>query len=194
MAGEVRRLVRPHDPAEALVGARIRALRQAAGLTLAAVAEQAGLTKGFLSRLERDEVSPSVASLVSVCAALGVPVGQLFDAPATSLVRAEEAAPINFGGSGVREVLLTAGTQRSLQVIRSVVEPGGGGGDELYSLACEAEFVHVLRGRLRLTLPGEVVELRSGDAFTMPGVTPHTWLNPSATQSCEVLWVLTPAP
>ena len=194
MAGEVRRLVRPHDPAEALVGARIRALRQTAGLTLAAVAEQAGLTKGFLSRLARDEVSPSVASLVSVCAALGVPVGQLFDAPATSLVRAEEAAPINFGGSGVREVLLTAGTQRSLQVIRSVVEPGGGGGDELYSLACEAEFVHVLRGRLRLTLPGEVVELRAGDAFTMPGVTPHTWLNPSATQSCEVLWVLTPAP
>ena len=194
MAGEVRRGARPHHPAEAHIGARLRSARQAAGLTLAAVAEQAGLTKGFLSRLERDEVSPSVASLVSVCAALGVPVGQLFDAPATSLVRAEEAAPINFGGSGVREVLLTAGTQRSLQVIRSVVEPGGGGGDELYSLACEAEFVHVLRGRLRLTLPGEVVELRSGDAFTMPGVTPHTWLNPSATQSCEVLWVLTPAP
>ena len=194
MAGEVRRLVPPHDPAEALVGARLRAARQAAGLTLAAVAARSGLTKGFVSRLERDEVSPSVASLVTVCAALGIPVGQLFDAPATSLVRLADAPPINFGGSGVREVLLTAGTQRQLQVIRSVVEPGGGGGDELYSLACEVEFVHVLRGRLLLTLPGEQVELRPGDAFTMPGATPHTWLNPSATESCEVLWALAPAP
>ncbi len=137
MAGEVRRLPRPHDPADARVGARLRAARQAAGLTLTAVAAQAGLTKGFLSRLERDEVSPSVASLVTLCGVLGIGVGQLFEPPVTSLVRAAEAPPIDFGGQGVREVLLTAGVQRELQVIRSVVEPGGGGGDELYALACE---------------------------------------------------------
>ena len=192
MAGEVRRLSRPHDPADARVGARLRAARQAAGLTLTAVAAQAGLTKGFLSRLERDEVSPSVASLVTLCGVLGIGVGQLFEPPVTSLVRAAEAPPIDFGGQGVREVLLTAGVQRELQVIRSVVEPGGGGGDELYALACEVEFVHVLRGRLRLLLPGEVVDLDEGDALTMPGATPHTWLNPSTT-TCEVLWVLAPA-
>ena len=194
MAGEVRRLTRPSHPADALVGARLRAARQAAGLTLAAVAAEAGLTKGFLSRLERDEVSPSVASLVTVCGVLGIGVGQLFEPPETSLVRAGEAPPIHFGGQGVREVLLTAGAQRALHVIRSVIEPGGGGGEELYSLACDVEFVHVLRGRLRLLLPGEVVELEAGDAFTMPGATPHTWLNPSATTTCEVLWALTPAP
>ncbi|MEX5719422.1 cupin domain-containing protein [Geodermatophilus maliterrae] len=192
MAGEVRRPPRPHDPADARVGARLRAARQAAGRTLTAVAEQAGLTKGFLSRLERDEVSPSVATLVTLCGVLGIAVGRLFESPATALVRAAEAPPIDFGGQGVREVLLTAGARRELQVIRSVVEPGGGGGDELYSLACDAEFVHVLRGRLRLLLPGEVVDLDEGDALTMPGATPHTWLNPSTT-TCEVLWVLTPA-
>ena len=194
MAGELRRLPRPHDPADALVGARLRAARQAAGLTLAAVATQAGLTKGFLSRLERDEVSPSVATLVTVCGILGIGVGRLFESPATWLVRAEEAPPIHFGGQGLREVLLTAGAQRQLQVIRSRVEPGGGGGEEMYSLACEVEFVHVLSGELRLHLPGEVVDLRAGDAFTMPGATPHTWVNPSPSTPCEVLWALTPAP
>ena len=107
MAGEVRRLTRPHDPVEAHIGARLRTARQAAGLTLAAVAEQAGLTKGFLSRLERDEVSPSVASLVTVCGVLGIGVGTLFEAPETSLVRAGEAPPINFGGRGLHESLLT---------------------------------------------------------------------------------------
>ena len=193
MAGEVRRLARPHDPAEALIGARLRAARQAAGLTLAVVAEQVGLTKGFLSRLERDEVSPSVASLVTVCGVLGIGVGQLFEAPDTSLVRAGEAPPINFGGRGLREYLLTAGSQRQLQVIRSLVEPGGGGGPELYSLACEAEFVYVVSGELRLLLSGDTVDLGAGDAFTMPGSTPHTWLNPSRDTETEVLWVLTPA-
>jgi transcriptional regulator with XRE-family HTH domain len=194
VAGELRRTARPHDPAEALIGARLRAARQAAGLTLAAVAAQAGLTKGFLSRLERDEVSPSVASLVTVCGALGIGVGQLFEVPRTSLVRAGDAPSINFGGEGLREVLLTAGTQRQLQVIRSVVEPGGGGGPELYSLDCEVEFLHVLAGELRLTLPGQTVDLAAGDAFTMPGATPHTWQNPSTTRRAEVLWALTPAP
>jgi transcriptional regulator with XRE-family HTH domain len=194
MAGEVRRLTRSPDPAGVLIGARLRAARQAAGLTLAAVAEQAGLTKGFLSRLERDEVSPSVASLVTVCGVLGMGVGTLFEAPETSLVRAAEAPPINFGGRGLREYLLTAGTQRQLQVIRSLVEPGGGGGPELYALACDVEFVYVVTGDLRLLLPGETVDLAAGDAFTMPGATPHTWLNPSTSVRAEVLWALTPAP
>jgi transcriptional regulator with XRE-family HTH domain len=194
VAGEVRRPARPHDPAGALIGARLRAARQTSGLTLAAVAERAGLTKGFLSRLERDEVSPSVASLVTVCGVLGIGVGHLFEVPKTSLVRAGEAPPINFGGSGLREVLLTAGTQRQLQVIHSVVDPGGGGGPELYALTCDVEFVYVVAGRLRLELPGETVDLDTGDAFTMPGTTPHTWLNPSDTAPAEVLWALTPAP
>src|SRR3954469_4430882 len=194
MAGEVRRVARPHDPVEALIGARLRTARQSAGLTLAAVAEQAGLTKGFLSRLERDEVSPSVASLVTVCGVLGIGVGTLFETPETSLVRAGEAPPINFGGRRLHEYLLTAGSQRQLQVIRSLVEPGGGGGPELYALACDVEFVYVVAGALTLLLPGETVELASGDAFTMPGATPHTWLNPSTTAPAEVLWALTPAP
>ncbi len=194
MAGEVRRPTLAHSPAAALIGARLRTARQSAGLTLAAVAGQAGLTKGFLSRLERDEVSPSVASLVTVCAVLGIGVGALFEAPATSLVRAGEAPPINFGGRGLQEFLLTAGSQRELQVIRSLVAPGGGGGPELYSLACEVEFVYLVAGELRLVLPGETVDLAAGDAFTMPGATPHTWLNPSSTSSAEVLWALTPAP
>ena len=172
----------------------LRAAGPASGLTPAAVAERAGPPRGFLGRRGRDGPSPSAASLVSVCGVLGVGVGRLFEPPATSLVRAAEAPPIHFGGRGLREVLLTAGTQRDLQVIRSVVQPGGGGGEELYALACQVEFVHVLRGRLLLRLPGESLVLHEGDAFTMPGATPHTWVNPSATRTCEVLWALTPAP
>jgi len=192
--GQVRRTALAPEQHAPLIGARLRAARQAGGLTLASVADAVGITKGFLSRLERDEVSPSVASLVAVCGALGLRVGDLFETPQTSLVRVGEAAAINFGGTDVHEVLLTPGTQRQLQAIHPYIAPGGGGGEELYSLDCEVELVFVLAGELRLDLAGETVRLFRGDAFTMPGQVPHTWSNPSATDSCEVLWVLVPAP
>jgi transcriptional regulator with XRE-family HTH domain len=192
MAGQVRRVAQP--PASgAAIGGRLRAARQARGLTLQQVADATTLNKGFISRLERDEVSPSVASLVSICEVLGIRVGELFEPPATSLVRAGEGRPINFGGTRVSEFLLTPGTQNHLQVIHSRVEPGGSGGDELYTLDCEVEFVYVVRGRLQIRLSDDTVLLGAGDAFTFPGREPHTWSN-AADGDCEVIWVLAPAP
>ena len=94
------------------IGGRIRATRLARGLTLGQVAAAAGLTEGFVSKLERDQVSPSVASLVAVCEALGLKVGELFDAPASAIVRAGDGAQINFGGNDAREFERPAGTPR----------------------------------------------------------------------------------
>ena len=198
MPAHVRRVARPTIPAadqpQAAIGRRLRTARQVRGLTLDQVAAAAGLTKSFLSRLERDEVSPSVASLVTVCEVVGIRVGQLFEAPATSLVRAGEGRQINFGGTDVRELLLTPGTQDRLQVIRSTIEPGGSGGAELYTLDTELEFAYVVHGRLRITLAADSVVLATGDAFTFPGREPHTWANDSTRERCEVLWALAPAP
>lgn len=190
----VRRFTRPVETAELSIGPRLRAARQTLGLTLEQVAGATGLTKGFLSRLERDEVSPSVASLVGVCEVLGVRVGELFESPATSLVRAGEGPAINFGGTGVVEHLLTPGSESRLQVIHSVVAGGGTGGDELYALHADVEFVYVVRGQLELVMTHETVRLGPGDAFTFPGTEPHTWRNVSRTRECEVLWALAPAP
>lgn len=178
---------------EVRIGARLRAARKARSLTLDQVAQAAGLTKGFVSRLERDDVSPSVASLVAVCDVLGLRVGDLFDPPLTSVLRAGEGRLINFGGHGAVERLVTPGTQTSLEVIHSVIEPGGGGGEELYALACEAECVYVLRGVIQIVLESGAEQLSAGDAMTFPGSALHTWRN-SSDEACEVLWVLAPAP
>jgi transcriptional regulator with XRE-family HTH domain len=181
-------------PARVRIGARLRAARVARGLSIAAVAEASGLTKGFLSRLERDAASPSVASLVAVCDVIGLRVGALFDAPETAVVRAGEGRLIEFGATATLERLLTPGTQQQVEVIHSLIEGGGHGGAGLYALDCETEFVYVVAGRLELELADGTVVLSSGDAMTFPGRTPHTWRNASATSSCEVLWVLSPAP
>lgn len=175
------------------IGGRIRATRLARGLTLEQVAAAAGLTQGFVSKLERDQVSPSVASLVSVCEALGLRVGDLFDAPVNAIVRAGDGAQINFGGTDAREFLLSSGDQNAVEVLHSKIAPGGSGGDELYSLNCDVEFVYVLKGQLEIILGPERHLLNTGDAMTFRGRDPHTWKN-SGKEPIEVLWVLSPAP
>ncbi len=175
------------------IGARLRAARLARGLTLEAVGAAAGISQGFVSKLERDQVSPSVASLVAICEAVGLKVGELFEPPPSQIVRAGHGAPINFGGEGAEEFLLTPGTQNEVDVIHSIIEPGGTAGDDLYSLDCEVEFVYVLDGRITVILGDDEHELATGDSMTFRGRDPHAWRNTSNTESCEVLWVLAPA-
>jgi transcriptional regulator with XRE-family HTH domain len=183
-----------HADLQIRIGARLRAARLARGLTIEKVSDAAGLTKGFVSRLERDDVSPSVASLVTVCEVLGLRVGALFDPPETSVVRAGEGRAINFGGEGAHEQLITPGTQEHIEIIHSLIDPGGSGGRELYTLDCEVECCYVIEGSIELRFQTGTESLSAGDAMTFPGTSPHTWRNASPTSACEVLWILAPAP
>jgi len=194
VSGAPKRSLKPSSDSAVRIGSRLRAARLGKGLTLGNVAAAAGLTEGFVSKLERDQVSPSVASLVAVCEALGLRVGELFEPPVSSIVRAGEGALINFGGQKVREYLLSPGSQNYIEVLQSIIEPGGTGGDELYSLDCEIEFVFVTKGEFEVRLGPESFVLQQGDSITFKGREPHTWRNASKTEPCEVLWVLAPAP
>jgi uncharacterized cupin superfamily protein len=100
---------------------------------------------------------------------------------------------VNFGATDAKEFLLSSGSQTSIEVLHSKIAPGGSGGDELYSLNCEVEFVYVLDGQLEVILGPEHYLLNTGDAMTFRGRDAHTWRNPSA-QTIEVLWVMSPAP
>jgi len=186
--------VLPVEPSNAplAIGAKIRAARQAQRMTIEQVAESTGLTKGFLSRVERDLTSPSVASLVTLCQVLSLSIGDLFAQPDTHLVRLGEAPRISLGGRGIVERLLTARSEQRLQVIRAVIEPRGAGEAELYSVDCEVEVLHVVSGSFVLVLANERLELEAGDSVTFPGREPHSWINP-ADEEAVVLWVLVPA-
>jgi transcriptional regulator with XRE-family HTH domain len=179
---------------ELRIGARLRDARSRQGLTIGQVAESTGLTKGFISRVERDMTSPSVVTLVTICETLSLPVGELFAAAKTDVVRREHAPRIHLTGHGAEERLLTPRGQPRLQLIRSIIEPGGSGGEELYTLNCEVEVVHVLRGSLQVLLSKSRELLTAGDTMTFSGREPHSWLNPNDDEVAEVLWVIVPAP
>jgi transcriptional regulator with XRE-family HTH domain len=179
---------------EVRIGSRLRAARKAHGYTLDQLASASRLTKGFLSRVERDETSPSVASLLTLCEVMSIDVGSLFSAPDVALVRRDDAPAINLGGTGVSEQLMTPRGQARLQIIHSSIEPGGSGGGDLYTINCEVEVIYVLKGTIELLFSDRTQKLSTGDALTFSGGEPHTWVNPSASRAAEAMWVLVPAP
>ena len=129
------------------MGARVRALRRERGLTIEQIAAATGLTKGFISQLERDRTSPSLSSIARICDALGVRLSHIFERdPAPALVRKADRPRVDtyFPTSNF---LLSSREERHFQAIESEVAPGAGAGTGLYCCP-ETEFVYALEGSL----------------------------------------------
>jgi transcriptional regulator with XRE-family HTH domain len=174
------------------IGPRLRATRVAQGLTIDQLAEATGLSKGFISRVERDETSPSVTTLVTLCQVLSLPIGALFEPPEHEVVHLADAPAINFGGSLVDDRLLTPRAEAGIQLLHSVLEPGASGGAEYYTIACETEVLHVVEGGVTLRFPRHDIELAAGDTMTFTGRQPHTWDNNTASRAV-LIWAIVPA-
>lgn len=175
------------------IGAKLRAARTLQGMSLAQVAETTGLSKGFLSRVERDETSPSVATLVQLCQVLSLPVGALFTEPEVQHVSYADAPRINLGGFGADERLMSPRGEQRVQLLRSELGPDAHGGHELYTINCDVEVLHVVSGSVSVRFADRTVLLHAGDALTFPGREPHTW-KVEGGASAVALWVIAPAP
>ena len=176
------------------VGARVRSLRRERGLTIEQLAAATGLTKGFISQLERDRTAPSLSSIARICDALGVRLSHIFEGePEPALVRRQERIQVDSKFPSENHLLSSRDEER-FQAIESYVAPGAGAGDELHSLPGEMEFVYVLEGSLELRVGEEQHLLERGDALTYPLSKPHTWRNPSDKDAALVLWISVPNP
>ncbi|GAA2582372.1 helix-turn-helix domain-containing protein [Dactylosporangium fulvum] len=179
------------DEAVAMLGARLREVRLRRRETLDSLAGRSGLTKSFLSKLERGHASVSMGALLRICAALDVQLAEIMNGPEGRLVRAGALTQVALGGEGLTEYQLTPADEHRLQVLLSEIKPGGGSGQEYYTFPVEVEFVHVIRGQLTVSLEDEVYELAAGDSLTFVSV-PHAFHNPGP-DPATVMWVVTPA-
>ena len=180
-------------PTQLELGVRIRSLRQARGLTLRDVSQLAGVTESFLSQVERDVTSPSIATLQRIAHALDLSIAQLFaEEPETGrVVRREARRTVAFPGFKSVDEFLTSNMAGRLQVILSTIEPGGGTGAEPYTHDSDEEVVVVLAGVLDLWIADEHYVLREGDAITFPSRLPH-WNMNRGEAPVKVLFCLTP--
>jgi transcriptional regulator with XRE-family HTH domain len=171
------------------IGRRLRSIRAERGMTLEQVATSSGLTRAFISQLERGTTSASVSSLYRICATLGVELQELFEPPQSSLVRAAERKASFLGGTGVVDYLLTPQSERRAELIETHIEPGGTADEELFTRPGDLVIVHVQHGTLEIRMESDTVTLEEGDTLTFDPTIPHTWRNPSPRNTAIVMFV-----
>lgn len=182
----VRDAVPPPGPA---IGIRLRTARQKARLTVEELAEATGVSKGYISRVERDLTMPSIPNLLLLCRTLGIAVADVFAATPVDLVRLADAPVVDLGGTGIQERLVTPPHERRLQMLYSTIAPGGRSESEAYGMDSDLETVHVVSGVFVVDFDGQEYELGPGDTLTFPGHAPHRWRNPGP-DPAVVLWTL----
>ena len=170
------------------VGAHLKAVRQMYGLSQRELAKRAGVTNGLISLIEQNRVSPSVSSLKKVLDGVPMALADFFTLDLASkpqvFFRKEELADI---GTGSVELRLVGGrlSSRSMAVRHEKYPPGADTGEEMLTHAGEEGGV-VVRGRIELTVGGEVRILGAGDAYYFRSPLPHRFRNPGR-EDCEIV-------
>ncbi|WP_246045539.1 helix-turn-helix domain-containing protein [Rubellimicrobium roseum] len=169
-------IIQPSPDDVAPLGARIRERRKVLGLTLQAVAKEAGLTAGFISQVERGIAAPSLSSLTAIARVLGIDPSLLFaQPPGPETVTRHGARPVygidpnhmtyerissTFPGNQIRAVLI-----HEAPGLRS--EPISHEGEELF---------FILSGALTVEIEGHVFRLEAGDSLHFASTRVHsTW-------------------
>src|SRR5580693_5257084 len=171
------------------IGAHLRQLRARRKLSLAHVAQAVGISVGFLSALERSQMSGSVGTLRKLARFYKTNILEFYDAhgAGSHQIRPAERKVLE-AGAGVRMELLAWGnTVMEPHLFR--IAPDAGSGDP-YTHEGE-EFIFVLRGDLEIAVDAEAYRLKPGDSFYFESATPHRWKNPGRKETW-VLWVNTP--
>ncbi|MFF8926311.1 helix-turn-helix domain-containing protein [Streptomyces longwoodensis] len=153
------------------VAPQLRDLRRRAGLTLEAAARSAGLSPAHLSRLETGQRQPSLPMLLALARIYGTTVAELLGesvADRDAVVRAGDMEPTRAGGWTYWQA---GAAGRGMQALRVHV-PYGSQGD-IVRVHPGEEWLHVLRGRLRLRLGDGAHLLGPGDGAHFDSLTPH---------------------
>lgn len=170
---------RPAAALEAVIAARVREYRVAAGLSAAEFAGRSGISRAMISRIESGTTSASLSTLGRLADALDVPVTALFRG-----VDAEREAVFTPAGHG--SVTVRSGTRlgheyRQLGMLKGLK---GGPDPTLVTLTessaifplfqhAGSEFFYMLEGVMVYGHGGRSYTLRPGDSLLIDGEAPH---------------------
>lgn len=153
------------------VGGQVRRWRTERGMTLANVAEHAGLNVGYLSQIENDKASPSLGCLAAIGDALDVPIAWFFlgEVPPPVVVRAADRLTETTDLGRVEYV--DGRAARDVSILEVTASKVG----ELVGAHSHAGDEHhvVLRGGFRLRQGDHVVDAGPGDYVRWDGTIPH---------------------
>ncbi|MET0304746.1 MAG: XRE family transcriptional regulator [Solirubrobacterales bacterium] len=164
------------------IGPRVRALRDAMGLSLRDLAERSGVSAPMLSQVERGETSPTLAVAEKIAAGLELTLSQLLrldEGEHVAISRAGERRRFARGGHRFEELTPPLPGQRadvSLHTLAPSATTGGPGDPPMHEPGSRETAV-VLEGTLALFVEGARHDLSSGDSVTFDADLPHHFEN-----------------
>lgn len=173
------------------IGKRLKQYRLQLGLTQEELASRTELTKGYISQLENDLCSPSIATLQDILNILGVSLEEFFAEPKKEqVVYTPSDYFVSQNGTGTNTWLIPNSQVKEMEPIILTL-PIGAECQERLPFEGE-EFGYVLEGRVEIVVGRERYKLKKGDSFSINGKKQHTIKNCHKGQS-RVLWVTTPS-
>lgn len=172
------------------IGSKVKRLRQANGLTLEELANRSELTKGFLSQLERDLTSPSVATLENILEALGTNLQEFFsEKQEEQIVFKKDDFFENIQDEYKISYIIPNAQKNEMEPILIELEKNN------QSMTIDPhegeEFGYVVAGNILLHLGDRVNKVKKGESFYFKPRMNHYISNPGKT-TAKVIWVSTP--
>lgn len=175
-------------------GHHIRDARRERGMTTARLAELSGLSRSYLSNVERNVNSPTISTLRVILDALGLSLSELFrsvENEQSILTRPDQRVQIaRTGNDQVRYELLNPNPTGKLELLVMTVAPGAASGGTPHAHAGE-EVGLLLEGTLDYWVGDSYYALEAGDALSFASTTPHRYANTGHSPAVSV-WCVTP--
>lgn len=173
------------------IGERIKMLRQAKSLTQEELAIRAGLTKGFISQVERNLTSISVESLISILDALDEKPSSFFDETFDEKIvfKVKDRVQIEMDGVKRFSILVPAAQNRYMDP--AILELDRDERTKEEEPHEGEEFGFVLSGNIEVVYGGKSYKLKKGECFYFKAVKRHFIANRGKNKAC-ILWVSAP--
>ncbi len=187
---------RPASRSERELGARVRALREAAGVTGIELARLSGVTAGAISQIERGTGAAVAVDASGDRRRLGQPIFRFFVSGTEEqhiVVRSADRKRLKLPHSTVEFELLSPDLNRRLEVLEIKLQPGSATSAQPQPHGGEEEFMLIIKGRGRLDIGGTSFELGPGDSATYAPSEPHRLVNVGQTELVQISAITPPS-
>jgi transcriptional regulator with XRE-family HTH domain len=173
------------------IGERIKNLRELSNLTQEELADRSGLTKGFISQIERDLTSISLDSFLQILEAMDETISDFFRESSAEKIVYRETDRVTIEKEKIQrfELLVPGSTNRRLEPILLTLRKGQVTPRERPHEG--EEFGFVLRGKVTLRFGKEALKLKRGECFYLSAEKEH-WIQNTSSREAVLLWISSP--
>lgn len=182
-----------------MIGEKIRNIRKSKNLTIVELSEKIDVTSGYISQIERDLISPSLAVLKRLSQALEIPLSVLFmedNEENVVKIQENERTRVKFGNINVELEYITPVMNKNdknigIEAFLFKLNPKTWVSENAI-INDAKECIYVLKGKIDCQVGDKLYTLSKGDSICVPENNGHMIYN-SHEEESEALCILSPA-